>query len=59
MLLIEGLQDFFSLVQSQLINIPLNNALAIVYAVINVVIQIGAIFLGGEVGDIGGTGGGF
>lgn len=58
MVLLEGLQDFFTLIQSQLINVPLNNGLAIVYAILNVFMQIGAIFLGGEIGDIGGTGGG-
>jgi len=56
--LLDALGDIFQLLQSQIIDIPLNNGLAVFYVVINFVAQIAAIILGGEV-DIGGGNGGF
>lgn len=55
--LFDILGDIFTLLQSQIIDIPLNNGLAIFYVVINFVAQIAAIILGGEV-DIGSGSGG-
>lgn len=49
MLLLDAFNDIIALVQSLLINIPVNNVLGAVYVVINLIIQIAAIFLGGEV----------
>jgi len=49
MLLLDAFNDIIALVQSLLINIPVNNVLGTVYVVLNLIIQIGAIFLGGEV----------
>lgn len=55
--LLDALGDIFQLLESQIIDIPLNNGLAVFYVIINFVAQIAAIILGGEV-DIGGGNGG-
>ncbi|MFM1920098.1 MAG: hypothetical protein RLZZ303_1732 [Candidatus Hydrogenedentota bacterium] len=49
MLLLDAFNDIIALVESLLINIPVNNVLGTVYVVLNLIIQIGSIFLGGEV----------
>ena len=58
-MLLDFFDSIFTLLQSFIINIPLDNPLAIVYVVINFVAQLAAIFLGGEVEIPGSGSGGF
>ncbi len=56
MFLVEIFEQIFTLLQSIFVEIPLDNTLAIIYTVLNFVLQIFATLLGGEV-DLPNSGG--
>jgi hypothetical protein len=56
-MLVDAFNDLILLLRGQLIDIPLNNGLAVAYVILNIFLSIGALFLGGEV-RLPGLGGG-
>lgn len=55
MLLLDAFDDLVTLIRGQVIDIPLNNGLAIGYVILNLLLNLYAIFTGGEV-TLPGTG---
>jgi len=53
MAILEGLQQFFESLQAQVINIPLDNPLAYVYVVLNLVLSLFNLLTGGTISNTG------
>jgi len=47
MAILDGLQQFFQILQAQVIDVPLNNVLSYVYVIFNTVLNLIATLMGG------------
>ena len=53
MAILDGLQQLFEILQSQVVDVPLNNFLSYVYVIFNTVLNIIALLMGGTTSGTG------